>query len=272
VGTLQSSGPVPGPRVVWTVALGLAALIVPAWTYLIVMAWGMVHMDVGMGMLLMPRMTGWQATDLALVFLMWVVMMAAMMLPSVVPMVRAFRSVAARSRAGSSPGSLAAFIAGYLALWTGFSAVATLLQWVWLEAEWITPMMAVRSPVAGAALLLAAGLYQFTPLKDVCLGRCRSPLGFLLSAWRPGLAGAWMLGLRHGAWCTGCCWMLMALLFVFGVMNVAWIVALTAFVVLEKSWPARWGGGRAVSRLAGAALVAWAGVLLLGAAGAPGAA
>lgn len=242
--------------------LGLTGVIALAWAYLLYMAWGMAHMGVGMEMLLMPRMSAWGAVDLALVFLMWTLMIVAMMLPTALPMVSAFWSCSRRAAApASSSGAwpVLCFVAGYLIVWTAFSLLATLLQWALLEARWISPMMAVSSPEFGGALLLAAGIFQFTPLKQSCLSTCRSPLSFMMTEWRPGPSGAWIMGLRHGLLCTGCCWLLMAMLFLLGVMNVAWIAALTVFVLLEKSWPrARW-----LTPASGALLVAW-GMILLG--------
>jgi predicted metal-binding membrane protein len=246
-----------GPR--RTVLLGLAAIIVLAWTYVLYMAWGMENMDVGMDMMLMPRMTDWQPVDLLLVFLMWAVMMVAMMLPSSLPMMLAF-SRDTRTPAGQGITRPGAFIAGYLLVWTAFSMAMTLLQWVLLESRLINPMMESRSPLFGGLLLVAAGIFQFTPLKNACLAACRSPLSFLMTEWRPGVRGAWVMGLRHGAYCTGCCWLLMALLFLLGVMNVLWIAALAALVLVEKTWPR----GQWTSKASGAALLAWGAVLLAG--------
>ena len=234
---------------------GLGAVIALAWVYLLTMGWGMQHMEVGADMLLMPRMTDWGALDLALVFLMWAVMMVAMMLPSALPMLWAFDSVPAPAPLPR----LAAFVAGYLAVWAGFSLAMTLLQWALLEAHWVSPMMEIRSPRVGGGLLVAAGLFQFTPLKRACLSRCRSPLAFILTEWRAGVGGAWAMGLRHGLMCTGCCWLLMALLFLLGVMNVVWIAALTLFVLVEKTWPS----ARGVSAASGLVLAAWGAWLLV---------
>jgi predicted metal-binding membrane protein len=246
-----------GPRRI--VLLGLGAMIALAWAYVLYLGWGMENMDVGMDMLLMPRMTDWQAVDLLLVFLMWAVMMVAMMLPSSLPMMLAF-SRDTRASAQHRTGRLAAFVAGYLAVWTVFSMLMTLLQWGLLEARLISPMMESSSPLFGGLLLVAAGLFQFTPLKHACLATCRSPLSFLMTEWRPGVRGAWVMGLRHGLYCTGCCWLLMALLFLLGVMNVLWIAALTAFVLVEKTWP----GVQWTSKASGAALLGWGAVLLAG--------
>jgi len=214
----------------------------------------MANMDAMTGSLLMPGMMDWSGADLLLVFLMWTVMMAAMMLPSAAPLLL----LIARINYGRFS-SQRAFVAtgifglGYLAVWAGFSLLATLAQWGLLEARLVSPMMESASPWLSAALLAAAGAYEFTPLKNACLARCRSPLSVLMTQWREGFAGAWVLGLRHGAWCTGCCWLLMALLFVFGVMNLAWIAALSLLVVLEKLLRRpRW-----FPRAAGAALLGW---------------
>jgi predicted metal-binding membrane protein len=250
-----------GPRRI--VLLGLGAMIALAWAYVLYLGWGMENMDVGMDMALMPRMTDWQLVDLLLVFLMWVVMMVAMMLPSSLPMMMAF-SRDTRSPAPHRMRRLTAFVAGYLAVWTAFSLLMTLLQWGLLETRLISPMMESSSALFGGLLLVAAGLFQFTALKHACLATCRSPLSFLLTEWRPGVRGAWTMGLRHGLYCTGCCWLLMGLLFLLGVMNVLWIVALTAFVLVEKTWP----GTHWISKASGAALLAWGAALLAGAAAA----
>jgi predicted metal-binding membrane protein len=239
------------------VVASLGAVIVLAWAYLLWMAWGMQHMDVGASMLLMPRMTDWGPVDLLLVFLMWAVMMAAMMLPSALPMVLAYGVAARDAPARARVLGVAVFVAGSLAIWRLFSAIMTLLQWGLLEARLVSPMMQSRSPWFGGAILVAAGLFQLTPLKNACLANCRSPLSFLITGWRPGIGGAWSMGLRHGLYCTGCCWLLMALLFLLGVMNVAWIAALTAFVLLEKLVVVRW-----TSLASGLLLIGWGATLL----------
>jgi predicted metal-binding membrane protein len=142
-------------------------------------------------------------------------------------------------------------------VWSAFSVCATLIQWALLEARLISPMMRSSSPALGAAVLIAAGGFQFTRFKQTCLLTCRSPLSFLAAQWRPAAIGAFTMGLRHGANCVGCCWLLMVLLFVLGVMNVLWIAALAAFVLFEKTFPrVEW-----LTTVSGAALIAW-GVLL----------
>lgn len=248
----------PGARVALA-AFGL--FVAGAWGYLIHMAWGMAHMDIGASMWLMPAMVGWGATDLALVFLMWAIMMAGMMLPSALPMLRMFERIDAQRRPPEAFGRrIWAFALGYLAVWTGFSLAATLAQWGLLEARQVSPMMESASPVFSAVVLLGAGAFQFSALKQACLKKCRTPLGFLMTEWRDGAAGAWSMGLRHGAACTGCCGALMLLLFVVGVMNLWWIALLTLVVVIEKSLP---GTATWPSRLLGVTLVVWGCTLLM---------
>lgn len=238
---------------------GLASIL--AWLYLLYMAWGMAHMDVSASWLLMPAMTHWGARDLALVFVMWIIMMAAMMLPSATPMVRTFARTGGTPPGGAGPvPRTAAFLLGYLAVWAGFSAAATLAQWACLELRLLSPGMESASPLLSGGLLIAAGAFQFTAVKRACLNKCRSPLGFLMTEWRPGTRGALVMGLRHGVYCAGCCALLMLLLFVLGVMNLAWIALLALVAALEKALPAEraWP-----SRAIGTALVAWGASLIL---------
>jgi predicted metal-binding membrane protein len=150
-------------------------------------------------------------------------------------------------------GRTAIFIAGYIVVWSGFALGATLIQWGLHEATLLSPMMATSNAILGGAILVGAGAYQLSPLKLTCLNKCRTPLGFLMNEWREGPKGILSMGLIHGAYCIGCCWMLMALLFVLGVMNLLWIAALSAFVLLEKVIP----GGRWLSRASGILLIAW---------------
>jgi predicted metal-binding membrane protein len=197
--------------------------------------------------------------DLVLLWVMWAVMMVAMMVPTATVMVLTFATVNRRRRARSGPyAPTAIFLAGYVVVWAGFSVVATLAQWGLHEAALLSPMMVGTSSTLGGLLLLAAGLFQWTPVKRACLTHCRSPLAFLMTEWREGRRGALVMGLRHGMFCTGCCWFLMALLFVAGVMNLLWVAALTAFVLIEKVVPR----GEIVGRVAGGVLVV-AGVVWL---------
>jgi predicted metal-binding membrane protein len=246
---------IPVEASLWRGARGNLALLALAvalvWAYLLWMAWGMQHMDVQM--LLMPSMTDWGPLDLLLVWTMWALMMAGMMLPSAAPMLLAFSAMAKRVSPPRPATHTMAFVTGYLLIWTIFSGAATLVQWGLLEWRLVSPMMISTSPWLAGGLLLVAGAYQFTRLKGVCLERCRSPMAFLAAEWRPGMRGALLMGLRHGTFCLGCCWALMALLFVLGVMNLLWVIALTLLVLAEKTLPATpW-----LLRISGATLCAW---------------
>jgi predicted metal-binding membrane protein len=235
---------------------GLAAIVGLAWAYLIYQASSMAFMNWAMAM---PQMHSWRALEFVLLFLMWAVMMVAMMVPSAAPVVLIFAAVN-RNR-GSRQRPLVptgVFLLGYLAAWTGFSAVAAVVQWALHTAALLSPMMVSTSPVLGGVLLLIAGIAQWTPLKQTCLAHCRSPLEFLMTEWREGARGAFLMGLRHGAYCVGCCWALMALLFLAGVMNLLWVAAITALVLVEKVVPR----GHLFGRLAGAVMVS-AGVGML---------
>lgn len=231
---------------------GLIAITLLAWAYLV--AQTLEPDDWAGSMARIAELRAWTTLDALLMFVMWAVMMVGMMLPSAAPVVllhaRVWRS-RAKPSAGRPPGG--ALVTGYLAAWTGFSLLATLAQW-WLEtAALLSPMMESTSPLLGGIVLVLAGIYQWTPLKRACLSHCRSPIDFLSSHWRDGRRGAFMLGLRYGIYCLGCCWLLMLLLFVIGVMNLALVAALTLFVLLEKTLPR----GEWLSRGAGIALVLW---------------
>jgi predicted metal-binding membrane protein len=185
---------------------------------------------------------------------MWAVMMIGMMLPSASPMLLLYGGMARHSATGASAASrqIYTFAAGYLVVWASFSLAATALQRLLATLLIVSPMMEVTSPVVAAALLLIAGAYQLTPIKHACLRTCQSPLGFLMSRWRNGLMGAFRMGLEHGAVCVGCCWAVMLLLFVGGVMNLAVIAALTALVAFEKLTPF----GAPGARISGVLLIA----------------
>lgn len=193
-------------------------------------------------------------------FGMWAAMMAAMMLPSVVPTLRVFAHASPGPTTGTAVAT-AAVAAGYLAVWLGFSTAAAGLQ-AWLEAaRWLSTTTGRLGPYPSAAVLAAAGLYQWSLGKQTCLRHCRSPLSFILSHWRPGVAGAAAFGVRHGLYCLGCCVFLMALLFVGGVMSLAWMAALALLILAEKTLPF----GEALARISGAAMIAGAlGLLALG--------
>ena len=208
----------------------------------------------GIGMML-PASAPWSAVEFALVFVMWAVMMVGMMAPSAAPMILMYARVGRQERAAGKP--LAAtgwFASGYFLAWTAFSLAATLVQWVLERRALLDENMAGASVWLGAVVLVAAGIYQWTPIKDVCLTQCQSPIGFLMThgGFRSSVAGCLRLGFLHGAYCVGCCWILMALLFVVGIMNVLWIALLALLVLVEKVTP--WG--RPVARIAGTACIA----------------
>ncbi len=180
----------------------------------------------------------WTMVDGVFMFLMWAIMMVGMMLPSAAPMTLLYAGMVCKAeRQGTPMAPTAAFVAGYLAMWCLFSVGATLAQWGLHEAAMLSPMMVANSQILGAALLMMAGVFQLTPWKAVCLDHCRSPAHFIAQHWRSGASGAFRLGLHHGAFCLGCCWALMGLLFVGGVMNLLWIAGITIFVFLEKVLP-----------------------------------
>ena len=193
----------------------------------------------------------WSAVDAFFTFAMWAVMMIGMMAPSAYPMLMLFAG--ARAGRGAHGVSLAtlAFGLGYIAVWTGFSVGAAVAQYALHQAAMMSAEMASSSVRLNGAILIAAGVYQLTPWKSRCLTHCRSPLGFLMTNWRDGTAGGFQMGFRHGTYCLGCCWALMCVLFVVGVMNLIWVGALTAFVLMEKIGPA----GVIVARVTGAAMV-----------------
>jgi predicted metal-binding membrane protein len=235
---------------------GVAVVALAAWAYLVYLAREMGTMadKEVMGMapnMVMPHMQSWGAVELLLLFVMWAVMMVAMMVPSATPLVLMFARANRRKGGSGVLGSAGILLLGYLLVWIGFSAVATPAQWGLHAAAVLSPMMASTSSILGGVLLVAAGVFQFTPLKRACLVRCRSPLNFLMSDWREGQWGTFVIGLKHGAYCVGCCWMLMTLLFVAGVMNLFWVEAIAVFVLVEKVAPR----GDLIGRFAGAALI-----------------
>lgn len=231
----------------WLVLAGIVAVAALAWFDLWRRARGMMDMA-------MPEMEPWSLAEFSAILAMWLVMMIAMMLPSAAPMLLLFAGTQ-RGRAVSGHSStLVAFAGGYLFVWGGFSIAAAALQALLQERMLLSSNLAMTSAWIGGAVLAIAGVYQLTPFKDACLLRCQSPLGFLLGHWRDGVRGALTMGVRHGTFCLGCCWALMALLFVGGVMNLAWVAALAVFVLAEKAL----ARGPWLSRVSGVALIAWA--------------
>src|SRR5258708_1845329 len=249
------------------VGMALVLLTVLAWSYVL---WLAVDMDMG-GMdmtgfrigssrlgIIAPAHAPWRLIEFAFVFVMWVLMMVGMMAPSATPMILMYTRAGRQAAASRTPFAPTGwFVAGYFLAWTAFSLVATLVQWVLERWALLDSSMASASQTLGGIVLIAAGAYQWSPLKDVCLTQCQTPLTFLMrhGGFRRDAPGCLLLGLRHGAYCIGCCWALMALLFVVGAMNVLWIAGLAILILLEKSVP----GGRFPSRALGLVLVvAWA--------------
>lgn len=229
---------------------GLIVAIILAWAYLLA----------GAGMSMDASMPArWSPGYFAVVLVMWWMMMIAMMLPSAAPTILLF---AALNRKMGERGDVVVpagiFAAAYLIVWGAFSLVAALAQMQLDRLALLDPMMAGASVTLGGLLLIGAGVYQLTPLKYACLRRCRSPLQFFGRRFRKGRAGAFLMGLEHGAFCLGCCWVMMGLLFYAGVMNLWWILGLALYVLLEKSAPA----GHWLSRTAGAVLIVWGTVVL----------
>ncbi len=248
---------------------GLAAIVVIAWVYILTGAgMGMSALDMtsppavaaasgesgGATAMSALRPMAWTAGTAALMFFMWWIMMIAMMLPGAAPMILLFAAV---NRKGAERGNpyvpTGVFAAGYLAMWGAFSVVATGLQWGLERTGLLSSMLASTSLVLGGVLLIAAGAWQLTPLKQACLKHCRSPLHFITHGWRKGHLGALRMGLEHGAFCLGCCWFLMGLLFYGGVMNLYWVAGLALFVLLEKTIPV----GHWLGRVTGGGLIAW---------------
>ena len=206
----------------------------------------------------MPAMHAWSWVEVGALVVMWAVMMVAMMTPAAAPMILMFGTIYRRRTAEGRPAvPTAIFVLGYLVVWTIYSVVAAVAQAGLHAAALLSPAMAATSPLLAGGLLVAAGVFQWTPLKRACLAACRSPLSFLMTSWREGRAGARVMGLRHGVYCLGCCWSLMTLLFVAGVMNLLWVVAIAVAVLVEKVVPR----GDLVGRIAGLGLAA-AGVLV----------
>ena len=233
----------------------LVAVIAFSWAYVLA----------GAGMREVPgaggaMAAGWRPGDFALMLAMWWGMMVAMMLPSAAPTILLFAAVNRKNGERGHPVvPTSLFAAGYVVAWGAFSVLATLLQWSLDRLALLTPTMESASLPLGAALLIAAGIYQMTPLKHACLRHCRSPIQFLGHRWRRGTTGAVLMGLEHGSFCLGCCWVLMGILFYGGVMNLLWIGGLALYVLAEKLAPA----GHWIGRFGGAALLLWGAVILV---------
>jgi len=222
------------------ILFGLLALIALSWAYLVF--W---DMPMGAGGFTLPYFLT--------LFTMWAVMMVAMMVPSALPMILLYSHSVRKARTeGGNLAPLSVFVGGYVAVWTLFSAGAAFLQLTLQEFGVITPMMVGTHPWLIGGLLIVAGVYQMSPQKEVCLRFCQHPVLFITKHWRTGTWGAFQMGLRHGSFCVGCCWALMALLFVGGVMNLLWVALIAIYVLVEKilPLPQRWG------QISGAVLIA----------------
>jgi predicted metal-binding membrane protein len=257
-GTIATTGLSRRDRAV--ILLALCGVTAIAWVYLWLVAQDMEEMAGDMADMAMPLTDAWTASVFALTFAMWWVMMLGMMLPSAAPMILTFATLNRNRRAkGETFVPTTVFLLGYLIAWGAFSAVATVAQWALDGFVLLTPMLAIGSYLFGGGLLIAAGLYQFSPLKQACLRACRSPFAFLLNHWHEGWMGALRMGLAHGAYCLGCCAVLMALLFLAGAMNLLWVAALAGFVFAEKLLP----GGVWIGRAGGVAMLGFGVVLLV---------
>jgi predicted metal-binding membrane protein len=237
---------------------GLAAVILLATLYTVYMA-RVLHLPVDMAMMPTAHISLTGHNDFLLLFTMWAVMQVAMMSPTAVPMILMYSKIERHNQPLRFPFfRIGLFFLGYLLLWAAFSAVFALLQMGLHSASLLSHDLATNNPWLSGGILIAAGLFQFSALKEACLKQCRSPVGYLMTEWRGGRGGALLMGLKHGAHCVGCCWILMALLFVAGVMNLFWMAAITAFVLIEKL-TAR---GENFGRIVGVGLIIW-GILII---------
>jgi predicted metal-binding membrane protein len=240
----------------YLMAAGLAAVTALAWSYLVRSAAAMnamsaeAQMHAAMGMVMTPT---WGLVAWLDVFLMWTVMMVAMMVPSAAPVILLVLGTYRRRNDARARASAWTFVAGYVLSWTAFSAIASLLQVALHRSAFLAMDMRLGQATLAGAVLVGAGVYQWLPIKGICLTQCRSPLALIAHYWREGPVGGLSMGIRHGLFCVGCCWLLMAVLFVVGVMNLLWVAALAALVFVEKLVPI----GPSVGRVAGVAMAGW---------------
>ena len=242
------------------IVTGLVLISVLSWLYIIYLYREMVVMDMNSLFFAMPMTQHWTSTDFALLFLMWLVMMIAMMTPSVSPLILIFALVNRKKKEQQSPFVHTGYLlAGYFLVWGGFSLLTTLLQWLLQQVSLLNPEMKTTSKILGSIILIAAGIFQFTALKKTCLSNCRNPIDFIHRNWKEGKGGAFRMGIESGTYCIGCCWVLMVLLFFSGIMNLLWIALIAAFVLIEKTFPyPKW-----ISTAAGIALIAYGFVVLI---------
>ena len=257
-GLLTTTLPTRDQIVILAALTGVTAL---AWAYLVNMSSrmeAMEHARVETVLQLVP----WTLADFMFMGLMWGIMMVGMMLPSAAPLILVHAAVVRKAAGdGVRLTPTVIFASGYLVIWMSFSVGATVVQWALHHAALLSPMMETTGVGLGAGILITAGIYQLTPWKEACLDHCRSPIHFISQHWKPGLLGAFRMGLEHGVYCLGCCWALMGLLFVGGVMNLLWIAGIALFVFIEKVFPVGFGGRRLAGWMmilaGGGMLVAW---------------
>lgn len=232
----------------------MAAIVTLGWLYMAHMNAGMATMD-GISM---PSRGGVAALEAT--FIMWVVMMVAMMLPSIVPTVSVFATLAGRRSPTRVVSMTALFVTGYSLAWIAYCVPAAAAQWGLSRAALLSAMGESTSAILSASVLVLAGLFQFSGMKNACMTKCRAPFAYLVHEWRDGAAGSLVLGLRNGSNCVGCCWALMAVMFVVGTMNLLWMALLTLLVCAEKIVPARWR----FDTIIGAGFIVWGTVLAVG--------
>jgi predicted metal-binding membrane protein len=248
------------------ILIALSTVVVLSWAYILSGAGmsmstsEMTRMILGEGETHIMTPAVWNPGYFVLMFFMWWIMMVAMMLPSATPMLLLFAAINRKQQGkGSSFTPTSIFVSAYLIVWAGFSIVAVVVQWGLQEVGFLSPMLESASVIIGGFILLAAGIYQLTPLKRACLNHCRSPLQFVLTRWRKGPSGAFLMGIEHGTFCVGCCWFLLCLLFFGGIMNLFWIAGLAVYILLEKTIPV----GHWATNVVGIALIVW-GITVLG--------
>lgn len=243
----------------YIVMLSLVGIILLAWVYTIYLNRVMGFSEISLEMV-SPHAQAWTSTTFTLNFLMWTVMMIAMMTPTAAPMLLFYTKISRQRHPLDGPYlGTGLFLLGYLIVWTGFSAAATFVQWGLHTASLLSTELVRATPLVGGILLILAGAFQFSQLKNACLTHCRTPVGFIMTEWKDGNHGALQMGIKHGYYCVGCCWLLMALLFVAGLMNLLWMAIITAFVLIEKIVPA----GDRIGRYAGVLFIIWGFWLIL---------
>lgn len=240
------------------ISTALLTVIVAAWGYLFYQHWQMTNLPMSEMWMPPSDTAAWEILDFGLVYVMWAVMMAAMMLPSAIPMILVYAKIC-QQRSQATSLCIALFSLAYLLVWLVFSIGLTLLQWQMHGLYFLSPMMENQNNIMAAAIFLLAGVYQFSPLKNTFLQNCRSPMGFLLTEWRNGTKGALQMGLKHGGMCLGCCWAQMMVMFAVGVMNLLGMVLITLLVLIEKTMPMY---SQSFSRAVGFLFIGW-GIWLL---------